>query len=201
MVIANSMAGDPNPDFKALFESAPSLYLVLDPGLIIVAASNAYLSATLTRREDVLGKHIFEVFPDNPDDSAATGVTNLRDSLQRVLSLQRPDVMAVQKYDIQRPISEGGGFEERYWSPINTPVLSAHGEVRFIIHRVEDVTEFVRLKEAHRAQMNQAEVLKGRASHMEAEVFQRAQEIQEANRQLRELHAQLEARVEERTTE
>jgi signal transduction histidine kinase/ActR/RegA family two-component response regulator len=201
MSFANSMAGSLGPDFKALFESVPSLYLALDPSLTIVAASNAYLSATLTRREDVLGKGIFEVFPDNPDDSSATGVANLRGSLQRVLSNKRPDVMAVQKYDIQRPISEGGGFEERYWSPINTPVLSPTGEVRFIIHRVEDVTEFVRLKEAHRVQVNRAESLKGQASHMEAEVFQRAQEIQEANRQLRELQAGLEARVEERTTE
>jgi len=63
------------------------------------------------------------------------------------------------------------------------------------------VTEFVRLKEAHRVQVNRAEALRGQASHIEAEVFQRAQEIQEANRQLRELQAGLEARVEERTTE
>lgn len=201
MSFADSMAGNPGPDFKALFESVPGLYLALDPSLTIVAASNAYLTATLTRREEVLGKGIFEIFPDNPDDSTATGVANLRDSLHRVISLKRPDVMAVQKYDIQRPLSEGGGFEVRYWSPINTPVLSPQGEIRFIIHRVEDVTEFVRLKEAHRDQVNLAEVLKGQASHMEAEVFERAQEIQEANRQLRELHGHLEARVEERTTE
>ncbi|WP_052571804.1 ATP-binding protein [Geothrix fermentans] len=201
MAFADSTAGNPGPDFKALFESVPGLYLALDPSLTIVAASNAYLTATLTRREEVLGKGIFEIFPDNPDDSTATGVANLRDSLHRVISLKKPDVMAVQKYDIQRPLSEGGGFEVRYWSPINTPVLSPQGEIRFIIHRVEDVTEFVRLKEAHRDQMNLAAVLKGQASHMEAEVFERAQEIQEANRQLRELHGHLEARVEERTTE
>ena len=27
--------------------------------------------------------------------------------------------MPVQKYDIRRPETEGGGFEERYWSPVN----------------------------------------------------------------------------------
>lgn len=54
--------------------------------------------------------------------------------------------MAIQKYDIQRPADRGGGFEERYWSPINTPVLGADQEVEYIIHRVEDVTEFVHLK-------------------------------------------------------
>ncbi len=30
--------------------------------------------------------------------------------------------MPVQKYDIRRPEAEGGGFEERFWSPTNSPV-------------------------------------------------------------------------------
>ncbi len=51
------------------------------------------------------------------------------------------DTMAVQKYDIPLPASEGGGFEERYWSPINSPVIGPGGEVAYIIHRVEDVTD------------------------------------------------------------
>src|ERR1700734_1389515 len=109
----------PPPDFRALLESAPGLYLVLPPDLRIVAASNACLRATMTRREDVLGRGIFEVFPDNPDDPAATGVRNLRASLQRVLQGKVADSMAVQKYDIRKPELEGGGFEERYWSPVN----------------------------------------------------------------------------------
>lgn len=201
MSIAEVLSSHSATDFRALFESSPNLYLALDPSLTIVAVSDAYLSATLTHRQDILGKGIFQVFPDNPNDVTATGVANLRDSLQRVLSLRRPDVMAVQKYDIQRPLSEGGGFEARYWSPVNSPVLSTEGEVRYIIHRVEDVTEFVRLREAHRAQGDITQELKSQASRMEAEVFQRAQEIQETNRQLRDLQANLEARVEERTME
>src|SRR6185436_8622457 len=86
-------------------------------------------------------------FPDNPDEPGATGVSNLRSSLQRVLSDKVPDTMAVQKYDIRRPDSEGGGFEERHWSPVNWPVLGTRGQVRFIIHRVEEVTDFIRLKQ------------------------------------------------------
>ncbi|MBI1754160.1 MAG: response regulator [Acidobacteria bacterium] len=201
MTFANSNDGHRDPDFRALFEAVPNLYLVLDPELRIVAVSNAYLSATLTRREDILGRGIFEVFPDNPDDPAATGTSNLRASLMRVLSQKRPDVMAVQKYDIQRPPSEGGGFEVRHWSPVNTPILKPGGDLAYIIHRVEDVTEFVRLKEAQTAQADLASKLEDKATRMEAEVFQRAQEIQEANRQLRDLQVHLEARVEERTAE
>jgi PAS domain S-box-containing protein len=135
------------PDFRALFEAAPNLYLVLSPDLVIVAASDAYCRATKTERDRLLGRRLFDMFPDNPDDPAATGVNNLRASLVRVLQFRRPDAMAVQKYDIRRPDSEGGGFEERYWAPLNTPVLNQAGEVTSIIHRVEDVTEIVRLQE------------------------------------------------------
>jgi PAS domain-containing protein len=56
------------PDFQVLFESAPNLYLVLTPDLNIVAVSDSYLRATMTKREEILGRGIFEVFPDNPDD-------------------------------------------------------------------------------------------------------------------------------------
>lgn len=52
--------------------------------------------------------------------------------------------MAVQQYDIRRPDADGGGFEERHWSPVNTPVFGPDGELAYIIHRVEDVTEAVR---------------------------------------------------------
>ena len=100
----------------------------------------------MTRRQEILGRGIFDVFPDNPDDPAATGVSNLRASLDRVRENRVPDAMALQKYDIRRPESEGGGFEERHWSPVNSPVLDGGGQLLYIIHRVEDVTEFVRLK-------------------------------------------------------
>ncbi|MEW6245988.1 MAG: PAS domain S-box protein [Nitrospirota bacterium] len=173
------------PDFRALFESAPGSYLVLTPTLTIVAVSDAYLRATMTKREEILGRHLFDVFPDNPDDPTATGVSNLRASLTRVLQNRAADAMAVQKYDIRRPESEGGGFEERYWSPVNSPVFDENGEVAYIIHRVEDLTEFIRLKQTEHEQHRITERLRTRAVEMEAEIFRRAQQIQEVNRQLR----------------
>jgi len=173
------------PDFRLLFEGAPGLYLVLTPDLRIVAVSEAYLRATMTQRDAILGRGLFDVFPDNPADPAATGVANLRASLDRVRGQRVADTMAVQKYDIRRPESEGGGFEERFWSPTNSPVLDEKGEVVYIIHRVEDVTEFVRLKAV-------GSEVRTRAEKMEAEVYLRAQEVAEANRHLAQLAAQLE---------
>src|SRR5689334_3027345 len=133
-------------DFEAIFQASPGNYLLLSPDLTIVGVNQCYLQATMTKRDEIVGRELFEVFPDNPNDPAADGVRNLRASLQRVLTHKRPDRMPLQHYDIRRPETEGGGFEERYWSPLNTPVLDQQGNVRYIIHWVEDVTEFVRLK-------------------------------------------------------
>jgi two-component system cell cycle sensor histidine kinase/response regulator CckA len=185
-------------DFQKIFESAPGLFLVLSPSLHIVAVSDQYLRATMTSREVILGQDLFDVFPDNPTDIAATGTRNLHDSLVRVLETGEPDVMAVQKYDIRRPEAEGGEFEERYWSPINSPVLGPDGEVRFIIHRVEDVTAFVRLKQQGDQERNTTDELRNHVSRMETEIYLRAQEIQDANEELRQANESLTGQIRQR---
>jgi signal transduction histidine kinase len=178
------------PDFRALFEAGPGLLLALlpdAPRFTIVAASQAYLAATMTERARIVGQGLFTVFPDNPDDPAAGATANLRASLMRVLEGRTADTMPVQKYDIPRPAEQGGGFEERFWSPTNSPVLDAQGRVAWIVHRVEDVTEFVRLQRHGAQQSAEAEALRAQASRMEMEIVSRAQEIHQANLQLREL--------------
>ena len=132
-------------DYRQLFESAPGQYLVLTPELNIADASEAYLRATMTRREDVVGHNLYDVFPDNPDSSDHSGSRELAASLQRVLRDREPDFLPVQRYDIRRPANAGGGFEVRYWSPCNLPILHSDGRLRCILHCVEDVTSFVRL--------------------------------------------------------
>lgn len=189
------MNSDFNPDFKKLFESAPGRYLILNPDLIIVAVSDSYLRATMTRRQEIVGRPLFEVFPDNPADKNATGTSNLRSSLDRVLRDRKPDTMAVQKYDIRRPEEEGGKFEVRYWSPTNSPVLDDRGEVQYIIHRAEDVTEFIRLKEEGAGNSSLSKELRSRVGEIEVEVYRRAQEIQEANKDLEKRDAERAARL------
>lgn len=173
------------PDFRELFEAAPALYLVLAsdaPRFTIIAVSDSYLRATLTTREGIVGRGLFEVFPDNPTDPDATGVANLRASLERVIATHSPDTMAVQKYDIRRPA--GDGFEVRFWSPVNSPVIGADGSLRCVIHRVEDVTDLVRAVEL-------GDELRGRTREMEREVIKRSMELADANRGLRDANARL----------
>jgi diguanylate cyclase (GGDEF)-like protein/PAS domain S-box-containing protein len=152
--------------------------------LRIVAVTDGYLAATMTRREEILGCRIFDVFPDDPDDPDATGVANLSASLDRVRRLGLPDTMAVQKYDIRRPVADGGGFEVRYWSPMNSPVLDEGEQLRYIVHRVEDVTEFVRLTERGTEQEAVTTELRERAAGMGAEILRRSAELYAVNKEL-----------------
>jgi PAS domain S-box-containing protein len=162
------MTSNEQIDFRTLFEAVPGLYLILLPDFKIVAASDAYLNATMTIQEEISGKYLFDVFPDNPDDASADGVSNLYLSLVTVLKNKVPHTMAMQKYDIRNP---DGTFIEKYWSPLNKPVLNAKNEVVYIIHCVEDIT------------------LRRNAE----------EQLMLANRKLEKLNAILEQEVEDRT--
>jgi PAS domain S-box-containing protein len=197
-IVTYAVENDAAMPFRALFESAPGLYLVLTPdAFVIVAVSEAYLRATMTERSAIMGRKLFEVFPDDPNDPAADGVRNLRASLERVKARRTADVMKVQRYPVQRPKSQGGGFEERFWSPINSPVFSDNGELIFIIHRVEDVTLFVRAKAFQGKAEEGWRMLETRAEHMEAEIAlraydrRRAEELQQAYERLQKSEARL----------
>ena len=179
------LPGRARPDYQALFESAPVSYAVLDPELVFVAVSDAYLRDTMTVREQIIGHGIFEVFPDNPDDPDGTGTENLRASLERVCHDLVPDTMAVQKYDIPRPEAAGGGFEVRYWSPVCSPVTSPDGRLISIFIVVQDVTEYVRLSEREAKHIELTALLQERTQRMEADIVARSQDLQEANRVLR----------------
>ncbi len=128
------------PDFKRIFEGSPAAYLILSPEFRIVAVSDAYLGATMTTREQIVGKELFEVFPNNPNDPKADGVQKLTHSLKQVLRTKQPHVMGIQKYDIPKP---DGSFETRYWRPTNSPVLGDTGDILYLTHRVEDVTNML----------------------------------------------------------
>lgn len=130
-------------DQLKVFETVPELYLILLPDLHIITASDAYLEATFTVRQQIAGKYFFDVFPDNPNTLQANSISNLNTSLQEVLATKKPHKMALQRYDVPLP-NKRGEFEEKYWQPLNTPILDDQKNVLYIIHKVTDVTQTVR---------------------------------------------------------
>ena len=148
------------PDFKTLFESAPGLYLVLDLEMRIVALTDAYARATRTRREKILGRSVYEVFPDYPDEpDKAIGAT-MAASFARVLRYRTVDLMPVQRYDLPWSAAAGGAVEQSHWSPTNYPILAADGSVSGFIHSLVDVTELHRSETAIEEQTRLNETLR-----------------------------------------
>ncbi len=171
-------------DFRVLFEQSPEVLLLLAPDApryTQIAASQARYAATMQTRESTIGVGIFELFPDNPDDPAASGNRNLRASLDRVLATRKADTMAVQRYDIRRA---DGSFETRYWSPRNIPFLHPDGTVRYILHLATDVTDLAVASEAR-------DNLQTKNSAMERDIVKRSAELSVAIGELRQVNDKL----------
>lgn len=124
--------------FRDEFEASLKPFLLLDPraGLHIVDANSAYRDVTMTG-ESIFGRPLFEVFPDNPADPGADGVSNLFASLRATLCTGQAQTMAVQRYDVR---DQAGHFVERHWRPVNTPIFDDEHRLVFLLHHVEDVT-------------------------------------------------------------
>lgn len=172
-----------NIDYERLFVELPGLYIILSTDLTIMDVSEKLTKAAGINRFDMIGKNLFVVFPENPEDVDADGQSNLKYSLNYVLNHKTPHTMAVQRYDVK---NQDGVFEERYWSPINKPVLDDNGEVTCIIHRVEEVTDFVRLAEESEKTVQQNSELESQIERMKIEIIKRSKELAKLNAQLDE---------------
>ncbi|MDO9405713.1 MAG: PAS domain-containing protein [Polaromonas sp.] len=126
-------------DIQRAFRFMPALILVIRPDadFTIAAASDAYLKATHTDA-GIVGRPVFEVFPDNPHDPDATGVATLTASFRAVISTLQPHTTEPQRYDIRQPGSSH--FEERYWTSVNSPLLDAQGRLEYIVQTTEPAT-------------------------------------------------------------
>jgi PAS domain S-box-containing protein len=113
---------------------------VLTPDLTVAAVTDSYLQTTYMRREDVVGRDLFSIFPADPEGTSELRISQLRASLQTVLRTRRPHGVGIQRYDIPLPPEQGGGFDVRHWAMLDIPVLDDQGRVAWIIHYVEDVT-------------------------------------------------------------
>ena len=115
----------------------PAATVVLDDRFVIRAVNRAYTEATRRSHDALVGRHILEAFPDNPEDPDGSGADRLERSLHKVIESGQPDDMWVLRYDITDPAD--GSWMRRYWVPTSLPVHD-HGRVVGVAVRVEDVT-------------------------------------------------------------
>lgn len=132
----------PQIDYGAVYRDLPIPVVLLTPEFEMVDMNLAYLQVAGRTREELLGRNVFDAFPDNPSDPNANGVRELSASLARVLVTGKPDGLSLQRYDVGVPGSPGV-FAQRYWCPVNAPVFGPDGRIVLIAHCVEEITERV----------------------------------------------------------
>jgi PAS domain-containing protein len=130
-------------DYEAIFRAFPGATALLSPDLTIIDVNEDFLASVGRVPEEVVGRNIFEAFPQNPADPGELGPRNLRASFEAVLATGERDAMDLVRYDVEIP-GKPGFFEERYWAVVNTPVFGRHGEVIVIENRAEEATFIVR---------------------------------------------------------
>ncbi|RYE87838.1 MAG: PAS domain-containing protein, partial [Myxococcales bacterium] len=171
-------------DFERLFGRLPNPYMILDRQLRYVAANETYLQLTASRLEDLLGKHLFDLFPNDPADPANAPAAMLRASFERVLATGQTDELALIPYRV--PIERDGRVvtEERLWSATHVPVLDAQGQVAFVLQHTVDVTELERLRRGEAGPASTQPTPSGALERLGAGVLGRAESVQDHNRRL-----------------
>ncbi|CAM5585051.1 PP2C family protein-serine/threonine phosphatase [Streptomyces aurantiogriseus] len=179
---------DPQIDYAAVFRALPGMVALLTPDLVYVDANDDFVRLAGRTREQLLGRYIFDVFPENPNEPAAAGMRETQASMLRVVATGERDTMALLRYDIEDP-QRPGHWEEHYWSPVNAPVHGPDGRVALIVHRVEEITELIRARGGPGGDTHAGPAADTRARVLEAELYTRARELQEVNERLRTAHA------------
>lgn len=141
-------------EFHGEFGVSTQIAYLLDPapGLLIAEVNHAFELATGLARETVVGQPLFAMFPDNPEDPNADGMSRVYASLRRVAETGAPHAMPAMRYDVR---DADGLFVERHWRQVNAPLHDDQGRLVYLLHVVDEVTDEVRRTHAGRAPAEQ----------------------------------------------
>ncbi len=128
-----------SPHLRQVFEALPDSLVILSPDLMVLFANRRYQQATGVSLDTMVGRPIFDVFPDS---STEHEIGVVKASLQQVLTTRAPHQTDRLRYDLPTSDSKGASTV-RYWQGHNIPVLDEGGQIQYIIQRVRDVTEEV----------------------------------------------------------
>lgn len=136
--------------YQAVFDHSEIAKCLLSPSdeSTILAVNDAFLQVVGRTREQLIGRPLFDAFPENPDEPAQAGVAALKRSLQRVRATRERESLPIQRYPVTSRKADGTVlFEERYWSVTNVPIFDHDGKFICINHCTQDVTEKWRMEQ------------------------------------------------------
>lgn len=170
-------------DVGAAFEASPNAYVLLTPDLVIAAANTAYLDLLEVRREDIVGRPLFEAFDSGPSEDAPENVRQVRDSLTTAIRTGRRDHLAVVRFSIPYQDPRGAVlYEDRYWSATHTPIKDAAGKVAYVLQHTTDITEIENLRQ--QVSVGTGEPASALDAALGGGVLARAEQVQLSNRRL-----------------
>ena len=133
---------DTSIDYEEVFRALPGAVALLKPDGTILDVNDGYVETSGRSRDQLLGRNIFDAFPQNPRDPSVLGPVQLRDSFEAVVETGERDVMMPIRYDVEDP-GRPGEYEERYWVVVNTPLHDPGGRVVMITHKADEVTHII----------------------------------------------------------
>ncbi|REL29140.1 PAS domain S-box protein [Rhodohalobacter sp. SW132] len=129
----------------AVFRNLPGATLIVNadqPDFTIYEVNDAHLRFTGLKRENIVGKKMFDIFPGSTEKGLSDSARSLKGSFEKVLYTGESDQLETLRYDIEMP--DTGEFVERHWKITNTPVFDESGKIIFIANSAKDVTKRVR---------------------------------------------------------
>ncbi len=142
--------GSVSINYESLFEALLGNSLLLQtnaPLYTILAVTKGMMLHSGLSKEALINQPFFEPFPVNTSTTESkTLIRNVMvDSFHFVTTNKKGHTLPVIRYDLEMD----GILSELYWSMSNQPVLDNNGEVEFILHTVENITEQIKAKNLH----------------------------------------------------
>jgi PAS domain S-box-containing protein len=140
-------------DHLSVFETVPDLYLVLSADQRVLTASNTYLEAISTSRDQVKLMSILAVFQ-LYGFTEPLGFQSIQESLDKAVYTARPQSMPVQRFSSLKR-NQGEYPEAGYWQVSNTAVFDEHKNLLYIIHKINDITDIIEKEKQYQASLDE----------------------------------------------
>lgn len=128
----------------SIISASPTPSLILNanaPDFTIAEANEAFLHLTNSKRHHIIGKRIFDAFPQKADDSSSKRKKIIYNSLVHAFLVKKAHKITLLRYDM--PVKQAKGHGARFWNFDTYPILDDTGQVKFIVQNPVDVTQMV----------------------------------------------------------
>lgn len=99
-----------NLDYRELFDALEGSYIVLLPDTRIVTANLPFYKTTNSKPEDIIGKKLYEAFPNDPEAGNEEAIELINQALAIVCNEKIGVTMTAYKYNILKTKENGGGY-------------------------------------------------------------------------------------------